>query len=325
MGKVGRWVRLGESRLIRIASRASRLALAQSEEVLGKLAEAWPQHRFEIAVIDTRGDREIDRPLPQIGGKGLFTEALEHSLLSGEVDLAVHSLKDLPTELAAGLKVGAVSEREDARDAWLTGPTGPQHPRDAPPAFRVGTSSERRRAQMLDLRPEVQVESIRGNVETRLRKLEEGQYDALIMAAAGLNRLGLSDRVTSFLQAPAWLPAPGQGAIAVESRADDDAIDALLEPIEDEIARAEVDAERATLATLQGGCQVPVGALAEAQGDKLSLHALVAMPDGSRLMRAESRGPRTDPVALGQRVAEQLLAQGAAEILESVRQAQGGP
>ena len=233
---------------IRIATRGSRLALWQAGWVRDRLATAWPGRELKIIRIETRGDRLLEQPLPEIGGKGLFTEALERALLAGDADLAVHSLKDLPTELPAGLKVGAVCEREDARDVWLARADGPTSPAELQAGIVVGTSSERRRAQLLALRPDVEVRPIRGNVETRLRKLDEGGYDALIMAAAGLERLGFRDRICAYLDPPDWLSAPGQGAIAVECRSDEPAIDELLLPIEDAAARAETDAERALLA-----------------------------------------------------------------------------
>lgn len=309
--------------MVRIASRGSRLALAQSESVRRSLAVAWPDRRFEVVRIETRGDRELERPLPQIGGKGLFTEALERALLAGDVDLAVHSLKDLPTDLAPGLKVGAVSEREDPRDVWIARAGGALELGTLEAGSTVGTSSERRRAQILARRADVKVESVRGNVETRVRKLDEGRYDALIMAAAGLRRLGLAERITSFLEPPGWLPAPGQGAVAIESRLDDPETDRLLEPIEDDTARAETEAERSLLATLRGGCQVPVGAWARAAGDALALHALVATPDGSRLVRGQTSGSRSEAVKLGRELAEELLVMGAEEILQRFREPQG--
>lgn len=304
---------------MRIASRGSRLALWQSEWVRDRLAAAWPQRRFEIVEIDTKGDQVIDRPLPEIGGKGLFTEALENALLAGEVDIAVHSLKDLPTELPEGLKLGAVCEREDPRDAWVTRDGGPSDPAGARPGTIVGTSSERRRAQLLALRPDLRVESVRGNVETRLRKLDQGHYGALIMAAAGLVRLRLSARITSYLSPPGWLSAAGQGAVAVESRDRDPDVDALLAPIDDEVARAETGAERALLARLHGGCQVPVGARAQTWGEELVLRALVATADGTSLIRAEGRDGLGNATALGKRVAEDLLARGGGAIVEQYR------
>ncbi len=296
----------------------------QSGWVRDRLAAAWPDRSFEIVEISTRGDKVLDRPLPEIGGKGLFTEELEAALRSGEVDLAVHSLKDLPTDVADGLKIGAVCEREDPRDAWVARAGGPESPQVAPVGARVGSSSERRRAQLLAVRPDLEVGSVRGNVETRLRKLDEGEYDALIMAAAGLIRLGLGERITAFLGPPAWLPAPGQGAVAVESRANEPATDELLQPIDDAVARAETDAERTLLATLQGGCQVPVGARAVARGEALVLTALVATADGSQVIRGEGNGPRDRAAELGRRVAEDLLSRGGDAIVAGFREMSAG-
>lgn len=296
----------------------------QSEWVRDRLAAAWPDLRFEIVEIETKGDKILDRPLPEIGGKGLFTEELESALRSGDVDLAVHSLKDLPTDPAVGLKVGAVCEREDPRDAWVGAAGGPPDIAAAQPNARIGTSSERRRAQVLAARPDVQVASIRGNVETRLRKLDEGQYDAVIMAVAGLLRLGLAQRITSYLEPPEWLSAPGQGAVAVESRADDPVIDDLLRPIDDDAARAETAAERTLLAALQGGCQVPVGARAWARGEELILHALVATPDGAQVIRAHGGGGRDNAEELGVRVAEDMLSRGGEAIVATFREAGSG-
>ncbi len=313
-----------EKQMVRIASRGSKLALAQSTWVRERLVSAWPDRSFEIVKIETRGDREIDRPLPEIGGKGLFTEALEAALLSGDVDLAVHSLKDLPTQLGDGLELGAVSERADPRDVWIVRDDGPAEPSQAPAGFRVGSSSERRRAQLLALRPDLTVAPIRGNVETRLRKLDEGAYDALIMAAAGLLRLGLADRVTAFLEPPDWLPAPGQGALAVETRLGDRRIRQLISAVDDRAAWAETAAERALLEKLEGGCQVPVGALCLVRGEELVLRALVALPDGSQVVRAEDRGSLEAPVELGRRVAGSLIERGGGVILESLRNAQAG-
>lgn len=304
---------------IRIATRGSRLAIWQAGWVRDLLAAAWPRREVEIIKIETRGDRLLDQPLPEIGGKGLFTEALERALLAGDVDLAVHSLKDLPTELPAGLKVGAVCPREDPRDVWLTRDDGPASPAELRPGMVVGTSSERRRAQILALRPDVEVRPIRGNVETRLRKLDEGLYDALVMAAAGLRRLGFTDRVNAYLDPPEWLSAPGQGAVAVECRSDEPTTDELLDPIEDDVARAETDAERALLARLQGGCQVPVGARARVGEGELRLEALVAVPDGSRLIRANGCGLPQRARELGVQVAEDLLARGGEAIVATFR------
>jgi hydroxymethylbilane synthase len=306
--------------VVRIASRSSRLAMAQSEWVSKLLSAAWPDRTFQIVNIDTKGDRVLDRPLPEIGGKGLFTEELEAALRDGYVDVAVHSLKDLPTDLAAGLKVGAVCPREDPRDAWVAPAGGPTDIVSAAPGAVIGTSSERRRALLALARPDLEARSVRGNVETRLRKADEGQYDALVMAAAGLIRLGLAHRITTYLEPPDWLSAPGQGAVAVESRADDAATDQLLLSIDDRFARAETDAERTLLHTLQGGCQVPVGARAVVDGDEVVLQALVARPDGSEVVRGEGRGPVERAIQLGETVAEDLLARGGDAIVATFRE-----
>jgi hydroxymethylbilane synthase len=279
-----------------------------------------------VQVIETRGDREGERPLPEIGGKGLFTLELEAALRSGEIDLAVHSLKDLPTELGPGLTVGAVPEREDPSDLWcLRDPAGPPHPREAPAGFRVGTSSLRRQAQCLALGRETTVLHIRGNVGTRLAKLERGDFDAVILAAAGLRRLDVEIR-SGFrpLDAPDWLPAPGQGALAVEARAEDGDTLEALRGIEHSIARTETDAERALLAELEGGCQVPLGALARADAGRLELWAFVGAPDGTRVVRAHAEGAASKPDDLGRRVADELRSRGADEILRTLRAAADG-
>ncbi len=308
--------------MVRIVSRGSALALVQAEAVERRLSAAWPAERFEVVPIETRGDREIDRPLPEIGGKGLFTEALERALLSGTADIAVHSLKDLPTELPEGLHIGAIAERADPLDAWVTrrGGAGAPHPQEAPPGSRIGTSSERRRALLMAVRDDLDIASVRGNVDTRLRKLDDGLYDGLLMAAAGLERLGFADRITCRLEPPFWIPAPGQGAVAVESRVEDERMSRLLISIEDPTARAEVVAERSLLAALEGGCQVPIGALARAAGETLSLQAFIALPDGSRLIRGERRGKLDAPAAVGQELAEQLLSLGGDAIVVKIRE-----
>ncbi len=313
---------MSQSAVVRIVSRGSALALVQAEAVERRLSAAWPAERFEVVTIETRGDREIDRPLPEIGGKGLFTEALERALLSGAADIAVHSLKDLPTELPEGLHIGAIAERADPLDAWVTrqGGAGAPHPQEAPPGSRIGTSSERRRALLMAVRDDLDIASVRGNVGTRLRKLDDGLYDGLLMAAAGLERLGFTDRITCRLQPPFWIPAPGQGAVAVESRVEDQRMSRLLTSIEDPAARAEVVAERSLLAALQGGCQVPIGALARAENETLSLQAFIALPDGSRLIRGERRGSLDAPAAVGQELAERLLSLGGDTIVVKLRE-----
>ena len=296
-----------------IGSRKSALARAQAERVAQVLRSAWPDLDVQIVGIETEGDRRRDVPLPEIGGKGLFTAELESSILDGGIDIAVHSLKDLPTELPTGLDVLAVPEREDPRDV-LVSASGVDL-EGLHEGARVGTSSLRRRAQLLNLRPGCRPLDVRGNVETRLAKLERGDYDALILAAAGLKRLDrLSERM-HLLPVPRWLPAPGQGALGIEGRADDERVHGLLDAIEGASARKETDCERSLLTALGGGCQVPIGALAHLEGETMTLHAAVLSPDGRTAVRASTRGPAEEVKALGELVAEELLARGAGELL----------
>lgn len=308
-------------RLLRIGTRGSPLARAQAMRVAQRLSQRWPDAECRVDAIETQGDREGERPLPEIGGKGLFTLELETALRAGAIDLAVHSLKDLPTELGPGLALGAVPERADPRDVWCVRERrGPAHPREAPAGIRVGTSSLRRQAQCLAIQPEAKIESIRGNVGTRLAKLERGDFDAVLLAAAGLERLGLEPRAAVHpLDPPDWLPAPGQGALAVQCRSDDRETLEDLARIDDPRARAETDAERALLAELESGCQVPLGAWARFDGERLQLWAFVGAPDGSRVVRAHASGSRTAPGDLGRRVAKALKQQGADEILAALR------
>lgn len=310
-------------RALVLGTRGSPLARAQAERVARRIRARWPEIPCEIRSLRTRGDREGERPLPEIGGKGLFTQELEDALRDGEIDMAVHSLKDLPTTLGEGLTLGAVPERDDPRDVWCTrAADAPQHPRETQPGFRIGTSSLRRRAQCLALQPKAQVVPIRGNVETRLAKLAAGNYDAIILAAAGIARLGIATPgPATFLEPPEWLPAPGQGALAVQCRTDDDEVLALLAALEDPAARREAEAERALLAALEGGCQVPLGALARMQGARLRLWAFLATPDGRRLVLGHTDGSALEAQALGRRLAADLRAQGGEEILRSLRAA----
>jgi hydroxymethylbilane synthase len=314
------------TRVWRIGARGSPLARAQAERVGARLAARWPGLAWRWHGIETRGDREGERPLPEIGGKGLFTAELERALVEGAIDLAVHSLKDLPTEPVPGLVLVAVPERADPRDVWcVRGPAEPSRPEAAPDGFRVGTSSLRRRALCLAVRPGLSIEPVRGNVGTRLRKLAEGHVDALVLAAAGLGRLGVgvlgreSPIAVHPLDPPDWLPAPGQGALAVQCRADDREALEIVGAIDDPATRAEVEAERALLAALEGGCQVPLGALARVEGDRLRLWAFVASPDGRRVLRGQVEGPRADPETLGRRAAADLRRQGADDLLRSLR------
>ena len=298
------------------ATRPSNLARWQTAFVMRKLQTAWPDLTCAEEVIVTRGDKVLDKPLPLIGGKGLFTAELEEALRAGRVQAAVHSLKDLPTEMPADLTIGAIPPRVDPRDV-LVSKDGLALD-DLPPAARVGTSSLRRAAQILALRPDLRIEPIRGNVETRLRKLVEGQYDAVVFAAAGLLRLGLDQQVGGlmrFLPVDEMLPAPGQGALAVQCRANDDETLRLLATIHDASTALAVTAERAFLAALGGGCSVPVGALGHQTTDseQLTLTGLVAAPDGTQVIRVQGQG--SNPKELGRRLAEDALSQGAAALL----------
>jgi hydroxymethylbilane synthase len=302
---------------IRVATRGSLLARTQTGHVIEALQSIHPGHTFETEIYKTVGDRVLDVALSQIGGKGLFTKELEEALLDGRADLAVHSLKDLPTELPEGLAVGCIPEREDPRDALVS--REGQGLMALPAGAKVGTSSLRRLAQLRALRPDLQFVSIRGNVDTRLRKLNDGEVDALIMAAAGLHRAGFADRITEYLEPEVCLPAPGQGALAVEIRANDGATGQLLAPLHHFPTAQAILAERALLAKLQGGCQVPIGAYATLEGDILYLEGMIAAVDGSQVIRYAAEGPVHRARALGEQVAEALLARGGQAILDALR------
>lgn len=293
-----------------IASRGSQLALWQARWIQTRLAALGHESRIEI--IKTTGDKIQDVPLAKVGTKGLFTKEIEEALLDGRADLAVHSLKDLPTELPAGLTLAAVPEREDPRDA-LVGKKLANLPRGA----RVGTSSLRRSAQLRNLRPDLAVESVRGNVDTRLRKLDEGQYDTILLAAAGLKRLGWADRIAEILDPAQMCPAVGQGALAIETRPDGAGFEACR-ALDHAATHSAVVAERAVLAELGGGCQVPIGAHARIDNGRLYLTGLVAAPDGAELIRAESQGDVADARPLGVAMGRELLERGARRILEAV-------
>ena len=303
---------------LKIGSRTSDLAMWQTNHVIARLQAAWPGLACRVEPFITQGDKTLDKPLPQIGGKGLFTAELESALRDGRIDLAVHSLKDLPVEDAPGLALGAILNRAPvadglvARNGWTLA--------TLPPGAIVGTSSNRRRAQLLAVRPDLRVESIRGNVQTRARKVAEGQYDATILAEAGLRRLEMADLVTEWLPLETMLPAPGQGALAVQCRADDPATLALLAAIEDEGVRTAVTTERPFLQALGGGCSAPIAAYAEinrgeAEGAEIFLRGLVGSVDGRTLIRVQGSGP--DPAELAQQLAAQALALGAAALLEN--------
>ena len=310
--------------IIRIGTRTSELALRQARMVQAALSARGLES--ELVTYKTVGDKRLDEPLSSIGGKGLFTKELETGLLKRKIDLAVHSLKDLPTESPAGLLVAAVLEREDPRDALVVnGRILAESLDDLPPCSRVGTSSLRRRAQLLSARPDLEVAELRGNVPTRLKKVDEGRVHAAILAAAGLHRLGARQHIKSYLDAPAWLPAAGQGAIAVQTRADDDTIRGLAEAMNDAPTMRAVRAERAFLAALEGGCQVPIGALAIQADDKAMLHGMIADIDGRRVVRGSIELDPDDPELSGIRLANQLRGEGASDILEGLRRANHVP
>jgi hydroxymethylbilane synthase len=293
---------------IRIGSRGSALARWQAEHVQGRLRALG--HEVEIVIITTTGDRIQDKRLESVGGKGAFLKEIEEALLAREVDLAVHSLKDVPTELPAGLHLVAMLERADARDVLLSAGPGL---RELPGGARVGTTSLRRRAQVRALRPDLVVEDLRGNVDTRIRRLREGLFDAILLARAGLVRLGREGEATEVLEPEVLLPAPGQGAIALECRVEDPEMAAAVAPLHHAATARAVGAERAFLAALHGGCNVPLGAHAVTVDGALWLRGLVAREDGAAVVRGETRG--ADPAAVGRALADDLLARGAGELL----------
>ncbi len=305
---------------LRIATRKSKLALWQAEHVAGLLRTAHPGLNVELLPLSTLGDRILDRSLAEIGGKGLFIKELEVAMLERRADLAVHSMKDVPAEVPAEFHIAAVLERADARDALIAG-AGVARFEDLPPRARVGTSSLRRQSQLYAARPDLCIETLRGNVDTRLRRLDAGELDAILLACAGLTRLGLESRITVRLDPQVCLPAVGQGVIGIECRGDDASTRELLAAIEDPATRYVLDAERAFAARLGGSCQSPIAAHAQLQAGELHLTGLVAEPDGSRLFRDSLRGSIEQAAQLGRQLAERLLATGAAELLERLRTA----
>ncbi len=300
---------------VRIGTRGSPLAVRQAELVAEALRRAWPGLAVELVPLATSGDKLAHASLAEVGGKGLFVKEIEEALLDGRVALAVHSLKDLPAELPPGLTLAAFPAREDPRDALVS--------RDAPGlaalprGARVGTGSLRRRVQLLARRPDLVVEPIRGNVETRLRKLHEVPYDAVVLAVAGLRRLGLAPAGAVVLEPDEMLPAVGQGVLAVETRADDASTRRLAAPLDDPATRAAASAERAFLARVGGSCATPLAAHAWLEGQSLRLETFLATPDGTRLLRDGDRGDALAPAELGRRVAERMLARGAADIIRA--------
>jgi hydroxymethylbilane synthase len=312
--------------IVRIGTRSSELALRQAREVAAALETRGIAS--ELVTYTTIGDRILDKPLSAIGAKGLFTAELESDLLAGRTDCAVHSLKDLPTADPAGLTIVALLPREDPRDALVVGPgVSARSLAELPEGARVGTSSLRRRAQLRAARPDLDVHELRGNVGTRLRKVDEGEVDAALLAAAGLRRLGLESRIVALLDPPAWLSAPGQGAIAVQARSNDQEMIALLAGLDHATTRAAVTAERALLAALEGGCQVPIGA-AMLQGTDAfgggTLHGLIAALDGTSVIRGSIAIDQSDASASARDLAAQLLAAGGAAILAALRESGSG-
>ncbi|PVU66890.1 hydroxymethylbilane synthase [Plesiomonas shigelloides] len=302
--------------LIRIATRQSPLALWQAEHVRQLLCAQHPDLEVTLVPMVTKGDVILDTPLAKVGGKGLFVKELELALLEQRADIAVHSMKDVPVEFPDGLGLVCICERDDPHDALVSNHYDSLDV--LPQGAIVGTSSLRRQCQLRAARPDLHIKDLRGNVGTRLSKLDNGEYDAIILAAAGLRRLGLEARIRARLSVQQSLPAVGQGAIGIECRLDDARVRALLAPLNHADTADRVVAERAMNNRLQGGCQVPIGSYAELTGDQLYLRALVGAPDGSRLLQAEIRGPRTEAEQLGSALAEQLLDAGAGSILSAV-------
>ena len=310
-------------REIRIATRKSALALWQAEYVKARLEQAHPGLVVSLVPMVSRGDKLLDSPLSKIGGKGLFVKELENALLDNQADIAVHSMKDVPMDFPEGLGLYCICEREDPRDAFVSNTFDSLQA--LPQGAVVGTSSLRRQAQLLARRPDLRIRFLRGNVNTRLAKLDAGEYDAIILAAAGLIRLGFADRIKASISVEDSLPAGGQGAVGIECRSADADIHALLAPLHHHDSAVRVSAERALNKHLNGGCQVPIACYAVLEGDQLWLRGLVGDPAGSLSLSAQARGPQANAEALGVQVAEALLAQGAEDILRAVYGAAGHP
>ncbi|KGQ56081.1 porphobilinogen deaminase [Gallibacterium anatis str. Avicor] len=302
--------------VLRIATRQSPLALWQANYIKHKLQVLYPQLTVELVTMVTKGDVLLDTPLAKIGGKGLFVKELELALLEGRADIAVHSMKDVPMQFPQGLHLSVICEREDPRDAFVSNRYASLD--ELPQNAVVGTSSLRRQCQLKALRPDIELKTLRGNVGTRLRKLDEGEYDAIILASAGLIRLGEQQRIRSFIAPEVSLPAVGQGAVGVECRQDDKWVNQLLKPLLHQDTWDRVIAERAMNNRLQGGCQVPIAGYAILDGEQLFLRALVGAIDGSKVLRAEATAVRAQAEQLGVQVAEMLLAQGAQDLLSQV-------
>jgi hydroxymethylbilane synthase len=299
-----------------LGTRGSKLALQQSEWFQSRMHEVAPEVRVTLQTIRTSGDKIVDVPLSKIGGKGLFVKEIEEALLAGEIDLAVHSMKDVPAQLPEGLEILCVPPREDARDALIS--RDGRSFKDLPKGARIGTASLRRQAQLLNARPDLRIEMLRGNLDTRLKKLKAGQFDAIVLAAAGLRRLAWAQEITEYLDPVLSLPAIGQGALGIEGRSSDRFVRSILDRLNDPITHTTVMAERAFLHRLEGGCQVPIAAHATLSDGLLSLDGLVASVDGKTVIRDHVQGESRDAHALGVRLAERLLARGGDRILRDI-------
>lgn len=308
-------------RKIIVGSRQSKLALTQTNWFIDQLKSLGLPYEFEVKKIVTKGDRILDVTLSKVGGKGLFVKEIEQALLDKEIDLAVHSMKDMPAELPEGLIIGAVPRRVDARDVLIS--RNGLKLQELPEGAVVGTSSLRREAQLRALRPDLKIEPLRGNIDTRIRRVQDGDFDAIILAAAGLIRMGWKGEITEFLPVDLSLPAVGQGALGIECRADDEAVRDLLARVHDRESELAVTAERAFLKTLEGGCQVPIGAHATvSDNQEITLYGLVADPKGSTILKEKGMG--SDPVQVGQKLAEELKVRGAEKILKEFQEEMQG-
>ena len=303
-------------KLIKIGTRKSMLALAQSNWIKGLIEERYPDVTVELVKIVTKGDKILDVPLAKVGGKGLFVKEIEEALLSRDADIAVHSMKDVPSELPEELHLGIITKRENPVDAFISNKYSSLL--DLPEGAKVGTSSLRRKAQIHILRPDLVIEDLRGNLDTRLRKLDEGQYDAIILAVAGLNRLNLSDKITSYFNAEQMLPAVAQGAVGIELRKEDKELLEGLSFMNHEETAIAVNAERGFLERLEGGCQVPIAGFATVQDGQVTLTGLIASVDGKEMIKKSASGPPQKAKAMGSALAEDLLGMGGKEILEEV-------
>ncbi|MCP4486670.1 MAG: hydroxymethylbilane synthase [Gammaproteobacteria bacterium] len=306
-----------EQNELRIATRSSPLALWQAEEVCRQLCQHYPELKVTLVQMKTRGDKLLDSPLAKVGGKGLFVKELETGMLEGRADIAVHSMKDVPVSFPEGLELGLIMAREDPRDAFVSNTYASLA--DMPEGALVGTSSLRRQTQISERYPHLKIDWLRGNVNTRLRKLDDGKYDAIILASAGLKRLGFNNRIKTAIEPELCLPAIGQGVLGIEIRSDDDAVRRLLAPLGDAETTTLITAERALNKTLNGGCQVPIAGHAIFQQDEIYLRGLVGEPDGSLILRAEIRGKAENAEQLGVTLAEDLISQGARSILAAIQ------